>query len=112
MNPHLHRPKAGSVWFALVVLAGAAGGAIWMAMALRQAREPVHQGKSVGVWIAQMYSNPNDLTAGFALVDMGAPAIPYLIREVRRDGGPLGPFYRRFWVRCQRRNESGGKPPV
>ncbi len=99
MNLHLHRPKTGRVWFALVVLVGAALAGIWMATALRKAHQPVRKGKSVDTWIAEMYSNQNDVTARYELAEMGAPAIPYLIREVRRDGGPLGPFYRRFWLR-------------
>jgi hypothetical protein len=44
-----------------------------------------------------MYANPNDATARFELVGIGKPAIPYLIREARRDGGIPGRFYGWLW---------------
>ncbi len=99
MNLHLHPSKTGRVGFALGVLAVGALAGIWMAAAFRKAHEPVHKGKSIGTWIAEMYSKPNDVTARDELTEMGAPAIPYLIREVRRDGGLVGPWYGRCWLR-------------
>ena len=99
MNLHLRRSKTSKIWFALLVLAGGAVVGFWLATVFRKAHEPVHKGKSVGTWIAEMYSNANDMTARDELVSLGTPAIPYLIREARRDGGTLGPFYRRFWLR-------------
>ena len=51
------------------------------------AREPVYQGKSVSAWIAELYAD-KDLTAHFALVEMGDPAVPYLVRELKRDNIP------------------------
>lgn len=63
------------------LLAGTATKMVW------PAREPVYQGKSVSAWIAELYAD-KDLTAHFALVEMGDPAVPYLVRELKRDNHP------------------------
>jgi RNA polymerase sigma factor (sigma-70 family) len=47
--------------------------------------EMIYKGKTITAWIKQMYDNENDMTAHFALVDIGEPAIPYLVRELTAD---------------------------
>jgi len=66
-----------------VLLAGGAAQMAW------PDREPVYEGKSVSAWIKQLYATSSrDLTAHFALAEMGEPALPYLIRELKHEASP------------------------
>ncbi len=99
MNLLRRRAKARSPLFALcLVLLGVSVALVWR-VASSDSHQPLYKGKTVGQWMAQMHANPYDATAHYELIGMGEPAIPYLMREVRTDGGKMAQLYRWIWQR-------------
>jgi HEAT repeat protein len=75
-------------------------GSVYFALSLR---EPVYQGKTLKVWLRAMEYRPGwgesvqSAQAREAVVKLGSPAVPHLVRIIHQKGSGLYPGYRNFF---------------